>query len=324
MRLTVAHNTHNHGLSLQKSRFFRYNKEVSETVKIILDTNDLVGTRLNKSYGSLAVGVGGFENLQFLDKDCRNYINKARYLRLGVGGAGALRDYFMRMQYKNNEFFALMDLHDDGRLNNVFGQIHIVEQPTKTRHRFCLWHILKKDPEKLGSYAAYRSGLKTQLMKCVYNTQTIEEFEKCWASYLVKDEVFIEEFAKLATYSADFNEKDCNVKCSYGLVQMRRILCRQILAIFKSSGIKSLPDWYILDRWRKDIKKRYTLIHSSYDAGDRRPNGNGYSILLNMCYGMITYAADSNEQFEDAKNRIHEMTECYRKHTRNRFEGDGF
>ncbi|KAF5469013.1 hypothetical protein F2P56_013118 [Juglans regia] len=37
-----------------------------------------------------------------------------------------------------------------------------------------------------------------------------------------------------------------------------------------------------------------------------------------MCYGMITYAVESNEQFEDAKKRIHDMTECYREQTRNR------
>ncbi|XP_040998131.1 protein FAR1-RELATED SEQUENCE 7-like [Juglans microcarpa x Juglans regia] len=54
----------------------------------------------------------------------------------------------------------------------------------ETRHRLCLWHILKKVSEKLESYAAYRSGLKTQLMKCVYDTQTIEEFEKCWVGFI--------------------------------------------------------------------------------------------------------------------------------------------
>ncbi|XP_042972798.1 protein FAR1-RELATED SEQUENCE 5-like [Carya illinoinensis] len=54
----------------------------------------------------------------------------------------------------------------------------------ETRHRFCLWHILKKAPEKLGAYAAYKSGLKTELMKCVYDTQTIEEFEKCWSVFI--------------------------------------------------------------------------------------------------------------------------------------------
>ncbi|XP_035541673.1 protein FAR1-RELATED SEQUENCE 4-like [Juglans regia] len=485
MRITTVHNTHNHGLSPKKSRFFRCNREVSETVKRVLDTNDLAGIRLNKSYGSLVVGAGGFENLPFLEKDCRNYIDKARHLRLGAGGAGALRDYFMRMQYKNNGFFALMDLGDDGRLKNVFWadprsraayqyfgdcmdgiapKAIITDQDRamknaiatvfpETRHRLCLWHILKKVPEKLGSYAAYRSELKTQLMKCVYDTQTIEEFEKCWAgfintydlhenvwlkslyvereywvpvflkehfwagmsttqrsesmnaffdgyvhsktnlkefvdqfdsalrkkienenhaefqsfsqvipcisrsliekkfqelytnakfrevhqqviglldldpslltsdgvmkSYLLEDEVRIEEFTKPVTFLVDFNEEDCSAKCSCGLFQMRGILCRHILAVFKCNGIKSLPDRYILDRWRKDIKRRYTFIRSSYDAGEQRSNGHRYSILLNMCYGMITYVADSNEQFEDAKKRIHEMTECYREQTRN-------
>ncbi|XP_042973095.1 protein FAR-RED IMPAIRED RESPONSE 1-like [Carya illinoinensis] len=186
MRLTTVYNTHNHGLSPKKSRFFRCNRDVSETVKRVLDTNDVAGIRLNKSYGSLVVGVGGFENLPFLEKDCRNYIHKARHLRLGAGGAGALRDYFMRMQFKNNGFFALMDLDDDGRLKNVFwadprsraayqyfGDVCmdgispkaiITDQDRamknaialvflETRHRFCLWHILKKVPEKLGSYA---------------------------------------------------------------------------------------------------------------------------------------------------------------------------
>ncbi|XP_042958009.1 protein FAR1-RELATED SEQUENCE 5-like [Carya illinoinensis] len=437
---------------------------------------------MNKSYGSLVVGAGGFENLPFLEKDCRNYIDKARHLRLGAGGAGALRDYFMRMQYKNNGFFALMDLDDDGRLKNIFwadprsraayqyfgdvvtfdttyltnrygilfapfvGVNHhgqsillgaglISNEDTETftwlfqtwlqcmdgiapkaiitdqdramknaiaivfpesRHRFCFWHILKKAPEKLGSYATYRSGLKTELMKCVYDTQTIQEFENCWAgfintydlhenawltslynerehwvpvflkehfwarmsttqrsesmnaffdgyvhaktnlkefvdqfdnalkkkienenqaeflsfsgtipcvsrspiekkfqslytnakfkevqqqvigmldleiklhssdgvtsTYVLEDEVRIKEFTKQVTYSVDFNVDDCNAKCSCGLFQMRGILCRHILAVFKTMGIKLLPDQYILDRWRKDIKRRYTSI----------------------------------------------------------------
>ncbi|XP_042983409.1 protein FAR1-RELATED SEQUENCE 5-like [Carya illinoinensis] len=119
-RLNTVHNIHNHNLSPKKSRFFRCNREVSESVKRVLDTNDMAGIRMNKSFGSLVVGAGGFENLPFLEKDCRNYIDKARHLRLGAGGARALQDYFLRMQYKNPGFFALMDLDDDGRLKNVF------------------------------------------------------------------------------------------------------------------------------------------------------------------------------------------------------------
>ncbi|XP_042973008.1 protein FAR1-RELATED SEQUENCE 5-like [Carya illinoinensis] len=47
-------------------------------------------------------------------------------------------------------------------------------------HRYCLWYILKKVPEKLGSHHAYKTGLKTNLLKCVYDSQTIGEFENNW------------------------------------------------------------------------------------------------------------------------------------------------
>ncbi|XP_040996574.1 protein FAR-RED IMPAIRED RESPONSE 1-like [Juglans microcarpa x Juglans regia] len=120
MQLTTVHNTHNHGLGPPKSHFFRCNREVIETVKMVLDTNDLADIRMNKSFRSLVVGAEGFENLPFFKKDYSNYIDKARHLQLGAGGAGALRDYFCRMQYKNPRFFALMDLDDDERLKNVF------------------------------------------------------------------------------------------------------------------------------------------------------------------------------------------------------------
>ncbi|XP_042966222.1 protein FAR1-RELATED SEQUENCE 5-like [Carya illinoinensis] len=534
LRLTTVHNIHNHGLSPKKSRFFRCNREVSDAVKRVLDTNDQAGIRANKSYGSLVVGAGGFENLPFLEKDCRNYIDKARHLRLGAGGAGALRQYFLLMQYKNPGFFYMMDIDDDGRLKNVFwadprsiaayqyfgdvvtfdttyltnrygmpfapfvGVNHhgqsillgaglissedietfawlfetwlqcmdgnapkaiITDQDRamknaiaivfpNTRHRFCLWHILKKVPEKLGSYGSYKTRMKNALMKCVYDSQQPDEFEKCWdellttynlhenawlhslyverqhwvpaflkacfwagmsttqrsesmnaffdgyvhsrtnlkefvdqfdnalkkkienenladfqsfnvtipcisrssiekrfqelytiakfkevqqqvngiidlnpklhnsvgavKTYMVDDEVCLEDFTKLVKYFVDFSEIDAVATCSCRLFEMRGILCRHILAVFRCNDIKYLPEMYILDRWRKDIKRRYTLLKSSYDEGEQRPDSNRYSSLLSTCYQMITHAAGSSKHTEDARAKLLAMIELYR------------
>lgn len=66
------------------------------------------------------IEMGGFENLPFLEKVCCNYIDKAQNLRLDKGGAQALHEYFANMQYKNDEFFALMDSYDEERLRNIF------------------------------------------------------------------------------------------------------------------------------------------------------------------------------------------------------------
>ena len=53
-------------------------------------------------------------------KKCRNFIAKERYLQLGTRRAGALHDYFIRMQSINDDFYFAMDFDDDGRLKNVF------------------------------------------------------------------------------------------------------------------------------------------------------------------------------------------------------------
>ncbi|XP_042983224.1 protein FAR-RED IMPAIRED RESPONSE 1-like [Carya illinoinensis] len=380
MRLTTVNNTHNHVISPQKSRFFRCNRAVSETVKSVLDTNNLAGIRMNKSYGSLVVGAGGFENLPFLEKDCRNYIDKARHLRLGAASKAIITD-------------------QDRAMKNAIAIVF-----PESRHRFCLWHILKKVLEKFGSYATYRSGLKIELMKCVYNTQTIQEFENCWAGFINTYDlhenawltslynerehwvpVFLKEhfWAGMSTTQrsesmnaffdgyihaktnlkefvdqfdnalkkkienenqAEFQSFNGTIPCisrspiekkfqslytnaKFKEVQQQVIGMLDLeIKLHRSDGVTStyvLEDevriqeftkQYILDRWRKDIKRRYTSIRSSYDAGDQRPNGNRHTILLNMCYEMIDYAVDSNEQFEDAKKRINEMTGLYRQY----------
>nr|GEY22689.1 protein FAR1-related sequence 6-like [Tanacetum cinerariifolium] len=56
----------------------------------------------------------GYENLPFGERECRNYIAKVRQLRLGIGDAEALRNYFVRRQRRNKNFFYAMDINDDG------------------------------------------------------------------------------------------------------------------------------------------------------------------------------------------------------------------
>ncbi|XP_035547280.1 protein FAR1-RELATED SEQUENCE 5-like [Juglans regia] len=268
----------------------------------------------------------------------------------------------------------------------------------ESRHRFCLWHILKKVPEKLSSHASYKNGMKTALMNSVYDTQSVEEFEESWdklittynlhenawlqslyaehqhwkienetaadfhsfsvtipcisrspvekkfqdlytnakfrevqqqitgiidmdpkllksdgvvKTYRIEDEICVEEFTKRVTYYVDFSEDDTVAKCSCGLFQMRGILCRHILAVFKCNKVKFVPERYILERWRKDIKRRYTLIHNSFDAGDQRADANRYSSLLNICYKMITLAASSDKHTVDATGKLFAMIDLY-------------
>ena len=54
----------------------------------------------------------------------------------------------------------------------------------RARHRFCLWHIMKKFPEKLESHAQYNCGLKSAIESAIYDSQTCDEFDNSWQGVL--------------------------------------------------------------------------------------------------------------------------------------------
>nr|KAJ0217222.1 hypothetical protein LSAT_V11C300141690 [Lactuca sativa] len=109
---------HNHALSPQKSRFHRSHKKMDSYAKRRLELNDYAGIPSNKSFHSLLVEAKGYDNLPFSEIDCRSYIAKVRQLRLGQGDAEALRNYFVRMQKRSSNFFYVIDMDDEGHMQN--------------------------------------------------------------------------------------------------------------------------------------------------------------------------------------------------------------
>lgn len=68
----------------------------------------------------MIVVANGYENVTFGEKECRNYINKVRRLRLGTRDTEAIQNYFVSMQKQNSQFYYVMDVDDKSRLQNVF------------------------------------------------------------------------------------------------------------------------------------------------------------------------------------------------------------
>ncbi|KAI8537411.1 hypothetical protein RHMOL_Rhmol09G0021800 [Rhododendron molle] len=57
-----------------------------------------------------------------------------------------------------------------------------------TRHRWCIWHIMKKLPEKLNGYNDYEK-ISSCMRKAVWNTLTVEQFEDAWNRFITKYEL---------------------------------------------------------------------------------------------------------------------------------------
>ncbi|XP_038680632.1 protein FAR1-RELATED SEQUENCE 5-like [Tripterygium wilfordii] len=52
-----------------------------------------------------------------------------------------------------------------------------------TNHRLCLWHIMKKLPEKFGSHAEYEN-ISRLIHEAIYDSQSINDFEGVWRTLI--------------------------------------------------------------------------------------------------------------------------------------------
>ncbi|XP_042979942.1 protein FAR-RED IMPAIRED RESPONSE 1-like [Carya illinoinensis] len=55
----------------------------------------------------------------------------------------------------------------------------------QTRHKYCLWHIIRKWPEKLGFHSEYDASLKVAIQNAIYDTQPCDEFDKKWQQLIL-------------------------------------------------------------------------------------------------------------------------------------------
>ncbi|XP_022869242.1 protein FAR1-RELATED SEQUENCE 5-like [Olea europaea var. sylvestris] len=459
---------HNHKTSPSKSRLYRCNRELSTHVKRKLEVNDIAGIPLHKSFNSAVVEAGGYENLPCIERDCRNYVEKVRRLRLGEGDAAAIQSYFSEMQARSFGFYFAMDLDDESRLKNLFWADNRSRQAYKefgdvvtfdttyltnkydmpfaplletwmlcmhgqapngiitdqdramqnaiqivfpnTRHRWCLWHILKKLPEKFG-YHKDKSSIFSCMHGLVYDSQFVEEFEEGWElmimhynlydnewlsglyenrrrwvpCYLkttfwagmsttqrsesvnaifdgyvhVKTSLkqFVEQYERALRskvekeFHADFKSYSKMVPCAsryemekqfqavytiskfhefqdeitgkmycdvltisdgcsgrtyeveedviYEKKDMKKKFTIHAISVLMRNGITSLPDRYILKRWRRDVCRAHTRVAVNYDGLVSTPDQLRYDRMCEEFATLANIAAENEDQFRE-------------------------
>ena len=54
----------------------------------------------------------------------------------------------------------------------------------QTRHRFCKWNVFREAQEKLSDVYHSHPTFEAEFLRCINNTETIDDFESCWESLL--------------------------------------------------------------------------------------------------------------------------------------------
>ncbi|XP_074265532.1 protein FAR1-RELATED SEQUENCE 5-like [Silene latifolia] len=143
------------------------------------------------------------------------------------------------------------DLGIEGGLKKVFKD--------KVQHRYCMWHILKKLPEKVGLLYVEKRVLK-EINSCVWG-EDVEpaEFEERWTSIVeahgLSDNEWLQKNVKdrerKKDYKVGYKTAEVKLVCNCKKFERHGILCRHILCVLKDYGFEKIPSEYLLNRWSK-------------------------------------------------------------------------
>ena len=87
-----------------------------------------------------------------------------------------------------------------------------------TAHRFCMWHIMEKVPEKVGPSIRNDEIFWERLNKCVWETENSDDFVSQWNSIvtdygLIRNDWFSTRFvireSRILVYFLDITIREC-------------------------------------------------------------------------------------------------------------------
>ncbi|KAL7199835.1 hypothetical protein ACSBR2_022025 [Camellia fascicularis] len=339
---------HNHEMSPRKSHFFKQNRILEPHVKRRLELNDSAGIRMNKNFTSLVVEAGGHEHLSYLEKDCRNHMDKVRHLKLEKGDATAMYNYFVKMQADNSEFFYVLDLDEEGRLLNEFEENwnNLIENYQlesnkwlfglfEARHQWIpafvkdIFWVGMSTTQRSESMHAFFDGyinLKTTLKQFVEQYENAlekkvenengEEFNSL-NSYIpcITQYPFEKQFQKaytIAKFKEFQQEAVGQLHCNLSL----EIVCRHQIVVLMKERVHEISDKYILRRWNKNVKRCHSKVIINYDNSSMLPETRRYNKMFNVFNDVVNLATDCEnrcdivvEQLLELKGKLKEEVE---------------
>jgi hypothetical protein len=116
-------------------------------------------------------------------------------------------------------------------------------------------------------------------------------------------------YMKKVCFTIYYSEPSCEVNCSCCWFESRGILCRHAISVLtKFEDVELLPEKYFLNRWRKDLKRLYKFIKSSYDPLSDSPTADRYAELCkNMC-ALAAIVAPNVDHYTEVQNHVAMLT----------------
>ncbi|KAL2927593.1 Protein FAR1-RELATED SEQUENCE 5 [Bienertia sinuspersici] len=160
----------------------------------------------------------------------------------------------------------------------------------QSRHRWCIWHILKKFSEKLRMYSNYKD-FKSELLHAIYDSFTEKEFEKHWTSVIMMYELQENQWL-----SGLFDEREMWVPA-----YVRHLFWAGMKTTQRSESIHSFFDGYVNKIARLcEFPQQYSYAMEVRDNEEKEADANCWKYTRTLLTA-FPFDAQFRDVYADAK-----------------------
>ncbi|RYR07283.1 hypothetical protein Ahy_B05g074602 [Arachis hypogaea] len=306
---------HSHPCCPSKAEMLKQHRELSMSIRRTIENNEEAGIRPSKTYQSFVAAAGGHRELNFIEKDVRNYITReVRNIPSKLNGYKGHADIEQEMsqvvwnsQSKDsfdrnwNDFLLNFGLGDNKWLSgNVFlksaSEVEQAERESDAADFHTVIPCATKSCIEAQFQDAYTHAkfreVQAQFRGKANCITRLKNSALGYSVYEVGEQVSSSIFNK---FVVTYDSVAAEVKCHCLLFESRGILCRYALSVLSFEQVSQVSPRYILERWSKKVKRRHTHIKSSHDEPLMEPRSKRFDQLVFRSQNICEFASESEE-----------------------------
>nr|XP_025635474.1 protein FAR-RED IMPAIRED RESPONSE 1-like [Arachis hypogaea] len=184
---------HSHPCYPDRVEMLKQHNELSMFVRRTIETNEEAGIRPSKTYQSFIAAAESHQELSFIEKD----VQSGFWFICGGESPQSVNTSWMRTDEKQGHqsfkwlfecwFRCMGGKPPKGILTDQCASMQRaieLSMPTIIHH-WCIWHIMKKIPNKLNDYKRHKK-IEQEMSHVVWNSFTKDAFDRNWNDFLTK------------------------------------------------------------------------------------------------------------------------------------------
>ncbi|XP_026386411.1 protein FAR1-RELATED SEQUENCE 6-like isoform X1 [Papaver somniferum] len=182
----------------------------------------------------------------------------------------SMRSFFDDHVKSKTSFKQFVKRYEDALRSNVEKEIHEDFKCFSSSVNCVTHYDMEKQAQAVYTISKFKE-FQNELTGKMYCDLATFEVDGTSLEYRISEDIMIGEKKKSVTFKVRFQEHDNEIVCSCSKFEFTGILCRHAIYVFIRHKVHLFPNKYIMQRWRKDVKRCHTKVKLKYSDWDTTP-----------------------------------------------------